>query len=330
MLFSVIIPVYNVENYLEECLNSILKQTFKDFEIILINDGAKDSSGLICEKYNANYNNIIYLTQENMGVAAARNNGLLVANGNYIIFIDSDDYLFYDNAFEEIADLLKQNNYPDTILHEESRIFPNGRVLYENNAQYFVGKTDFRQSVSELIYNEMFVASPWDKVVKREILIDNEIYFPVGLKSEDMKWTADLMLQIKTFAVYSKSFYMYRQLRASSATNTVSEKHLLDVYNMLVEGISSEKVNNSIYKDSLLSYWAEHYCFLLMNLNLFTNKSTDVVKHIKSMKFLLETDGTKNVKKVNSFYKIFGLDFTIYALNKFRVINLFVKRYRKI
>lgn len=330
MLFSVIIPVYNVENYLEECLNSVLKQTFKDFEIILINDGTKDSSGLICEKYNANYNNIIYLIQENSGLSATRNKGISIANGEYIIFIDSDDYLFYDNAFEEIADLLKQNNYPDIILHEESRIFPNGRILYENNAKYFLAVNDFQTNIKSLIENELFVASGWDKIVKKSILIDNKIYFPVGLKSEDMKWSSDLIPHINTFKVYDKSFLMYRQFREGSITNTVSERHLLDVYNMLVEGISSEKVNNSIYKDSLIAYWAEHYCFLLMNLNLFTKKSSEVIKHIKAMKYLLDTNGTKNVKKVNSFYKIFGLDFTIYALNKFRVINLFVKRYRKI
>lgn len=177
-LFSVIIPVYNVENYLEQCLNSVLGQTFKNIEVILINDGTNDDSGSICEVYKKKYVNVKYIVQENQGLASARNNALKQATGQYVVFVDSDDYLSYDKAFEEIELLISKFNYPDIILHEESRLFSEEDIVYKNNKERLNTTHGFFQNEMEhLVYNRLFVASAWDKIIKKRNIDKTRNFF---------------------------------------------------------------------------------------------------------------------------------------------------------
>lgn len=331
-LYSIIIPVFNVENYLRGCLDSIFKQSFKDFELILVNDGSTDSSGQICKEYAQRNENIIYIEQDNQGVAAARNNGLLRAKGQYIVFVDSDDYLFYNKAFEEINQLIIKNNYPDVILHEESRFFYANDIVYVNNGVKIPNEDQlFKAKMKDLVFNELFVASPCDKIIKREILIDNNIFFPIGFKSEDMAWSADLIPLLETFVIYDKSFYMYRQLRAGSAVASVNEKHLLDVYEMIAEGL--QKVNSlpSIYKQPIENYWAEHYVFLLMNYYILSKEARKkITTQIEDWEYLIKEGATLNVDKVVKAYKWTSLNVLIMLLNNFRYFNKWNKKVRLI
>ena len=126
MLFSVIIPVYNVEKYLTECIDHLLSQDFQDFELILVDDGSKDNSGIICEEYAKKDKRIIVIHQENAGQAVARNTGTAVAQGEYIIYLDSDDYIC-DNAFlSELS--LKTTEKPDVILYGYKKYFESKRA----------------------------------------------------------------------------------------------------------------------------------------------------------------------------------------------------------
>ena len=113
MLFSIIVPVYKVENYLEDCIESILHQSYKDFELILIDDGSPDKSPEICDEYNAKDDRISVIHKKNGGLSSARNAGLDNANGEYIVFIDSDDIL-REGALEKISNYL--GNYPDVLI----------------------------------------------------------------------------------------------------------------------------------------------------------------------------------------------------------------------
>lgn len=107
MFFSIIVPVYDVEKYLRECVDSILKQNFCDFELILVNDGSKDGSPQICDEYAKNDTRVTVLHQNNLGQSAARNNGVKISKGKYIIFLDSDDFIEKDNFLQDIYDKAK-------------------------------------------------------------------------------------------------------------------------------------------------------------------------------------------------------------------------------
>ncbi len=326
-LFSVIVPVYNVEKYIEQCVLSIVNQKFQEFELILINDGTEDSSIKIAERLLENNDKAIILHQKNQGQSVARNLGLKQARGKYIIFVDSDDFIINNSVFSLLAKYIEKNNFPDLILHEETRFFGNGKIHYENNIKKtgLIRTGNFKGDLRKLIFNELFVASPWDKVIKRDILLDNNINFPIGLKSEDMIWTSDLIPFIKTYDCLDFSFYMYRKNIANSITKSVDEKHLKDVISMLKivlkKNIPSE---NKIYE----AFWAEHYTFLLMNADSIKGNKRCFWMFMEKNQFLLRKGYTKNVDRVYNSYKLFGLRITSKLLIFFRKLNNFNRKYQ--
>ncbi|UYW00961.1 glycosyltransferase [Flavobacterium agricola] len=323
-LFSIIIPVYNVEKYLEKCLQSILNQTFEDYELIIVNDGSIDSSGSICQLFLTKFKNSKYFYQENAGAAIARNNGLKKAIGEYIIFIDSDDYLFDNNALKDIANLIKEKNYPDVILHKETRISPNGRIFppHFDNKIY---NHSFKKEAKVLINNGFFKASPCDKIVRRELLINNNIFFPPGLKAEDMEWTANLMLSLNTFCCFPNSFYMYRHFREGSQSNTINKTVITDVYLMLSRSCSKQLSKEDI--ELINHFWADHYCLLLIHFNLLKNSlEKEKINDIKNLSYLLATNSTKNVSKLNKAYSLLGFNLTVIFLKLYMIVNNFLKK----
>ena len=171
---SIIVPVYNVEKYLEKCLDSLVMQTLKDTEIIVVNDGSTDSSSEIIKKYEEKYENIKSYSKKNGGLSDARNYGLKYVTGEYVAFLDSDDYVdktlyekMYNKAIEEKADYVECDyiwEFPD-----ESRI--DTGIRYKNKFEMFT----YARVVA------------WNKLIKTEIILENEeVRFPDVLKYKDV------------------------------------------------------------------------------------------------------------------------------------------------
>ncbi|MCT8647817.1 glycosyltransferase, partial [Glaesserella parasuis] len=167
MRFSVIIPVYNVEKYIIQCLNSVVYQSFSDIEVILVNDGSKDSSGTICDEYAKNDTRIKVIHKENGGLSSARNVGLKSAVGEYILFLDSDDFWLTERFLEDIDRVIEtSSNNLDMI------VFPFSYYLSDNkNIDYtfndIISNGDFRNDFIRLIENNIYTASACNKCIKR-------------------------------------------------------------------------------------------------------------------------------------------------------------------
>ena len=125
--FSIIIPVYNISNYISECVNSVLKQSFKDYEIILVNDGSIDDSFNICLNYSKKYKNVRLINQQNGGLSSARNAGINQAEGDYLLFLDGDDF-WKDGEFLENLNCIIETNSPDTIIFSYSYYYSKDRI----------------------------------------------------------------------------------------------------------------------------------------------------------------------------------------------------------
>lgn len=180
---SVIVPVYNVENYLEKCIQSIISQSFKNLEIILVNDGSTDKSKEICEQFAEKDKRIILLNQKNKGVSAARNAGLDICTGDYISFIDSDDYISPDMIEFLVNNLERNDSDISTCGHYNCRI-KNGSlecVCYKNSNES--GVLSSRQSLQECLIGGKLSMMPVDKLYKRYLFDD--IRFPNGTIYED-------------------------------------------------------------------------------------------------------------------------------------------------
>lgn len=203
---SLIIPVYNVENYIEKCLNSVVNQTLKDMEVIIVNDGSKDSSKQKIQKYLEKYPWIKYLEKENGGLSDARNYGMPYATGKYIAFLDSDDYV-EETMYEEMYNIAEKEN--------ADMVDCDFVWEYPNRKRKDIG--EIYKTKKEMIEKGHVVA--WNKIIKREILEKTKIKFPVGLRYEDMEFFYKLVPCINKVSFIKKCFVHYVQ-RENSIANT--------------------------------------------------------------------------------------------------------------
>lgn len=219
MLLSVIIPAYNVENYIENCLESLLSQDIdkEDYEIIIIDDGSIDNTTKICLDYNIKYSNIKYFRTENKGQAHARNYGIEKAHGDFIEFVDSDDYIAH-NIFGTLKDSIKNN--AELIYFESKRVTRNDCYLPENSMLSIVEYC----SGEDLFANQNINNGPWSYWVKRSVLNEKNIRFVEGRYCEDGMFTCLLMSAIENSIYTNLDVYRY-VVRDNSTVNKYEKSH---------------------------------------------------------------------------------------------------------
>lgn len=204
--FSVIVPVYNAEEYLHRCIDSVLSQSFNDFEVILIDDGSADNSGVVCDEYAARDGRVKVIHQANNGVSSARNNGLKVASGNRVIFVDADDYIFSD-YLQTVNDI-----DADLVMISFETNGDEGTII-EINQDYHI---DDNKELISIIKNH-FILTVWAKVYAMSIIRKKKIAFDESLNyGEDTLFTNTYIKQIKTAS--STSYIGYYHTVYSSTT----------------------------------------------------------------------------------------------------------------
>lgn len=206
---SIIIPIYNVEKYLKKCLDSVVKQTYTNLEIILVNDGSTDNSKSIAEKYVKNDERVILINKENGGLSDARNYGIERATGKYITFIDSDDEITEDYV-EYLMNLIKKYN-TDISIASYRLVCKNKSFDYGKN--YKEEKITGKECLKRMLLDEGFTVSAWAKMYKAD-LFDN-VKYPVGKIYEDNGTTYKLIMQCKEIAYGPKAIYMYYKRNGS-------------------------------------------------------------------------------------------------------------------
>ena len=243
---SVIVPIYNVEKYLEKCINSLLSQTLEDIQIILVNDGSKDNSGNIAKEYEQNNKDrVIYVEKENGGLSDARNYGLKYATGDFIAFLDSDDYI-EKNAYEEM--------YNKAI--EENADYVECDFIWEFHNKIRVDKQYPYKNKKEMLSFVRVVA--WNKLIKRQLITDNNLEFPKGLRYEDVEFTYKLIPFINKFTYVDKPFIHYVQREGSIAN--VQNERTAEIFTVLDNVIEFYKENNIYdeYRDELEYNYARY------------------------------------------------------------------------
>ncbi|VIT38728.1 putative glycosyltransferase [Streptococcus pneumoniae] len=229
-LISIVVPIYNVENYLRQCLDSIQKQTYPNFECLLINDGSPDNSAEICREYVAKDSRFRYFEKENGGLSSARNLGIECSGGGaYITFVDSDDWLEHD-ALDRLYGALKKENADISIGRYNS--YDETRYVYmtyvmdpDDSLEVIEGKAIMdREGVEEVRNGNWTVAVL--KLFKRELLQD--LPFPIGKIAEDTYWTWKVLLRALRIVYLNRCVYWYRVGLSDTLSNTWSEKRMYD------------------------------------------------------------------------------------------------------
>lgn len=245
---SVIIPIYNVEKYIEECLRSVLNQTLKDIEIICVNDGTLDNSMKIVEKYAQQDDRIVILHKENGGLSSARNAGLKVAKGEYIYFLDSDDYIL-ENALECLYSEMSENNLDSVFFDADS--FYESEELEQKHTTYkksyhrpeiYGDVVTGAQLVEKMAANDHFKPSACLQMNRTSLLKENNILFKEGIIHEDNLFTIQTSMAAKRVKHIAKAFYQ-RRVRENSIMTARTAKGSVYGYLLCIEGTLKEILN---------------------------------------------------------------------------------------
>ena len=316
MFFSVIIPVYNVEKYLRECVDSILAQSFEDYEIILVNDGSKDSSPAICDEYAKKDSRIKVIHKENGGASAARNMGTDVASGKYILYLDSDDYISDKDFFKELHK--KAESGTDVIIYKFKKYFEETKQFSKCHYAFpeLETKPTLAERINYLVKTDSFYCAGWSKAIRADIIRENNIRFMEGVVGEDQEWYYRVLENVKTIDGIDKDFIVYRQ-HTNSVTSTKNIKKLFDciyVVNEVQKRILSLDIDDD-YKNALLASAAKLYCNLMIAYCAYKGKEKkEQYKKLKELSFLLKYNVNPRVATFNKVYRIFGFDVTMLCL----------------
>lgn len=258
MKISIIVPAYQVEKYLADCLDSVLRQTYPDLEVIVVDDGSKDASGRICDEYAAKDPRVSVIHQENAGLSCARNAGIQRATGEYIAFLDGDDYYIQPDALERLADRAALTgaqvlNFDYSKVYEQS-----GRVVARfADAEAMPVGLNKEEQLAFLSKHGVYIASACNKLIARK-LFEQDLWFEPGIYSEDIDWCARLLLSAESFDFIPVSLYGYRQ-HETSISHAINEKKCTDLCHNILKCLRLVHRAQGSQKEALLHYAAYQY-----------------------------------------------------------------------
>lgn len=253
---SIITPVYKVENYLEKCIESILNQTFRDFELFIVDDGSPDNCGKIADEYAKKDNRVRVIHKSNGGAPSARNAGIKEATGEYLYFPDSDDWL-ESTYLQEMYDLAVKTGATLTVSGYTAEYYEKN-----TNQSYITSAAEANYRTQESVrnslhnyFNNMMMAVPWNKLYKAQYIHEKNILFP-DLKWDDLHFNMEVVRDIDSVAISSSSGYHFFRSRSGSETTFVFDgmlyqkrreqfNHILNVYKYW--DITDEKIMSVIY-----------------------------------------------------------------------------------
>ncbi len=331
MELSIIVPACNVEQYLERCIASIQTQNLKDYEVIIINDGSKDNTLQIAQRLANTYKNIIVFSQDNKGLSATRNVGITKAQGEYIIFLDSDDF-YNPNCLNYLLDEVKNNNLD---------VLQFGYSLNKTGVTKKVSLNEEVKKYSKKKFLEEVFFSPfaWNKIIKRCLLIDNNLFFAEGKLMEDDYFTTEMFLKADRIGNTDLEVYNYFH-NPNSIRKTVNREHELKIIEDLVFScnrhselfefantlnLSKEATNNLIERRESIIFFM---IFRMMKLGLtydeiksYLNRINFDRFHIFPKKFSVFHRGNISSKFRLIGYKILSICMTAGVLKLFCFIK---------
>lgn len=288
---SIIVPVYGVEKYIDKCLDSLVKQSLKEIEIIVVNDGTKDNSQKIIDKYVKKYpEKIKSYIKENGGQGSARNYGLEKANGEYIGYVDSDDFIEKD-MYKKLYNKAKEDNY-DIVVCGNYNVSEDYKT---KNIDTFIN--NYNTDLENIIFGKMAV---WNKIYKKEILVENKLKFKEKVWYEDLAFTLKAIINSNSFAFINEPLYDYLIREGSTMNNSNVQRNLeiLDAFNDILSYIQHNKKEEYFNKIEFLAI--DHI-------------------YISAIVRVLKADSDKNIKKetIEKLINYMNKNFPNYKSNKY-------------
>lgn len=318
---SIIIPVYKVEKYLNRCVDSVINQNLDDIEIILVDDGSPDNSPVLCDEYAQKYNYIKVLHKENGGASSARNVGIKAAMGEYLMFVDSDDWWNSNVDVNKMLDYVKVNKNTQMFLftsfdYDEKKGYLK-RKEHENFATIPTGSV--KEYYQRLLSNGNLEVHASTKIIKTDFIKSNNLYFKEGSTGEDNEWMMRILRVLESVDIINEPLYIYCADRDDSVTHTIKEKNIVDMLSI---------VNDSLEfydKDTEKRFMNEELCFAsylwFSSLGLSNLVEKNGRKNLKSLfkktERVCKYSNSRKTKLCNTVYKIFGYNITVWVLGRY-------------
>lgn len=240
--FSVIIPVYNVEKYLLGCLNSIKEQSYRDFEVIMIDDGSPDNSGKLCDEFAISDARFKVIHQKNQGLSGARNTGIALAKGQYLVFVDSDDKV-KPKLLEKLFTNIEANNQPEVVVYGYT-------AFHKHEKKTFIPTLCSTEAIKTNVLEDVWKAYAWNKCFKRRFF---KYEFPLSKKYEDLYIIPIILWEAKNISLVQDSLYLYNCLNENSITTAKSNTKIferLQARLQVLDYVNNNKITK-VYKKCL-------------------------------------------------------------------------------
>lgn len=315
MRVSFILPVFKVEQYLSECIESLSAQTYRDFEILLVDDGSPDNCPVLCDEWAAKDSRIKALHKTNGGLSDARNYGLEHAQGDYVIFVDSDDFWVGKDSLAKLMTIVDAHPECDFIGFNCSYYYKDTNtykkwVAYDKN---LATPTDKNTAMRSLVASGTMPMSACLKVISKKSLSDMKLGFIRGTIAEDIPWFIDLMGGSHRCMFINHYIYAYRQNVSGSITASNNPKGTYDLFNILkneVENMGSRSFSHEA-KEALYSFLAYEFCILLSASSCMPKEwQHELLEYKWLLKYMLNP----KVRKAAIVNKLFGIKVTEWAL----------------
>lgn len=318
-LVSIIVPMYNVEQFIGKCIDSIVGQTYKNIEIILIDDGSPDQSGNIAEKLALTDTRIQVIRTKNQGVSSARNLGIKLSKGEYLIFVDSDDYLSPD--YVDYMMSMALNNEAEFVMSKNCHLFPSTETKYDDpidNIEIWSPE----KAASILLYPGKIEIGCWNKLFLKEFIVNNNIVFPEGLyMGEGLNFIVNAAQKANKICVGSKRVYNYRKDNKQSATTVVNIPKYFNALRAL-DNINKEKTIKSKRFDLALFYHKYLTTYIALHTIYITKANYEYCDKIKEYKGFLNKNYSKFIfgdfnliSKIKTGFFLINPKLTIYLIS---------------
>ena len=295
MFFSIIVPVYNVEKYIDECLKSLINQTFEDFEIVIVDDGSTDSSGKICDDYASKDNRIKVIHKKNEGLLMARRTGLSECQGEYILHCDSDDYVSI-KLLETVKNEI-DNSHPDmvmfgySVINDEHKILENHYDIFRDR-EFFSGKK--REKLIKELSSATWLNNMWSKATKRECVdLDQDYSKYKSIKmGEDIFQVVSLVEKCESFVYLAEPLYLYRSNTSGMSKNI--EVFYLDNHLTVADKMYKFLINEEVSEGTMTSFYNRYikdiykYAFRFLKSGMSKEEFEKMVHRIKADVVYLE------------------------------------------
>lgn len=330
MKLSIIIPVYNVEQYLPSCVQSVITQTYQDLQVILVDDGSTDSSGLLCNQLAQQDSRIQVVHKENGGLSDARNAGLRVAIGEYVAFLDSDDVYLLNDGLEQLM-ALAQVEQPDVLLFQAVDVYPNHQSVRKAYDEAWIAAHSGMEVFHQLVRTQSFNMSACFQLVRRNLLEQHQIYFEKGLLSEDVDWSLRLWRHVSKVRAINLPLYGYQHREGSISTtytirNLCSYEHIfakfVQLYNERIVDVATE-----LYWKTTMGYLAQMYTSCLYAYGQIASKDkSEAYAILKRYATLLEHSISIKSERVILLKRYIGLRLTVGVFALYGKIRKLLKK----